>query len=126
MAENLNIIQKNFENFEQCEGELVYLSRSTGPFVIHNVTFFPERTDSKAIFFIDPAIYVKKLRNCVVANKNLIIINNGSLLANNGYHFITPNVDIRHYGVKPDNVLRAPNYDYLVTEIRASRKTGFI
>ncbi len=103
----MKIIQKNLEVFESdTEGELVYKSPGSGAYVISPHSFFLKENELPCEAFYDPNITIKKLKNCVVTNRNLIIANNGNVVLDNGYHYLTPPVPIQDHGLKPDAMIK--------------------
>ena len=94
------------------EGEVLYHSHSSGPFVLHSMSL-TSKTEKEIrvqgmLPFVDCPITVRKIKDCYVSNVNLIHTES-VIFANNGYHAETPNIDISKFGIIPDAKLKADN-----------------
>ncbi len=125
----MNTIHKNLEYFEsQTQGDIVYKSISSGNYALSPYNFFKEENTLPVEAFIDPTITVKKLKTCVVTNRNVIIASNGNIVLDNGYHQLAPPIKIQDYGLKPDSFIVVPSIGWqcpIITKDTIDVEKGF-
>jgi len=119
----LRSITKKIVDFQRDnEGELIYESPSSGYFLISHFSI----EKPFATKFFDCPITIKNIKNCYVSNLNLLHTES-TVFANSSYHFETPPVDIKQYGLEADVMISCPDciHQYPILQDYTYVDTGF-